>query len=241
MSGEISLWYCHLPAGEVPAALLQELPDDQALRIAQMTRTPVRQQRLLAWYLRNRLLAEELGVSVAELRFAEGEHGKPRLDGPQGELHFNLSHADACVAVACGMQALGVDVEARLRSADWGRIGARLFSADEQVLLDSLPARQRSLQAAALWSAKEAWSKAGGRGIAGFADDPSFRLVNGTWQAPAGLFRQYELPGHVLSLASPRAAAEPAVRAWELSLHPVSGGWRLRRKSAKLKAMGMSA
>ncbi len=241
MSGEISLWYCRLPAGAVPAELLQELPDDQALRIAQMTRTPVRQQRLLAWHLRNRLLAEELGIGVTELRFVEGAHGKPLLAGVQTELHFNLSHSDGCVAVACGPHPLGLDVEARLRAADWERIGTRLFSDSEQALLQSLPPAQRSAQAAALWSAREAWGKAGGRGIAGFAEDPPFRLVNGAWQPPAGQFCQFSLPQHVLSLALPQAAAVPPLRIWELSLIQEPDGWRLRRKSAKLKAMGIRA
>jgi 4'-phosphopantetheinyl transferase len=60
-------------------------------------------------------LAVYLGREPERIRLQEGEHGKPRLADPEGQLRFNLSHSAGLALVAVsGELEVGVDLE-RLR------------------------------------------------------------------------------------------------------------------------------
>lgn len=66
------------------------------------------------WALRE-ILGRYLALPAAELRFETGQHGKPRLASPPGELAFNLSHSSGLALVAVARREVGVDVE-RIRA-----------------------------------------------------------------------------------------------------------------------------
>lgn len=114
--------------------------------------------------LRN-LLADAGGGSP-EQWLLDGR-GAP-LDSASG-LKTSISHHAARVAVAvCGAtDGLGVDLERPRDVVDSGRIAARWFSADEQALLAQAEAKQMNALFYRLWTLKEAWVKATGRGLAG--------------------------------------------------------------------------
>jgi phosphopantetheinyl transferase len=58
------------------------------------------------------VLAAYLGEEPGQIRLGEGEHGKPRLEGPSKRLEFNLSHSGEIALVAVsGEHPVGVDVE----------------------------------------------------------------------------------------------------------------------------------
>jgi hypothetical protein len=96
-----------------------------------------------------RVLAVYLNEEPEQIRLEQGEHGKPRLAGPQGELRFNLSHSGEIALVAVsGEREVGIDVQ-RMRPKreeafyrDWacheahvkclgaGLLGARPLPAD---------------------------------------------------------------------------------------------------------------
>lgn len=60
-----------------------------------------------------RVLAVYLDEEPGRIRLERGEHGKPRLADPQGQLRFNLSHSGGIALVAVsGEFEVGVDVEA---------------------------------------------------------------------------------------------------------------------------------
>lgn len=60
---------------------------------------------LVRWNVR-----QSLGLANRELSFCYQKLGKPCLMGHAG-YHFSISHADHCVAFACGDTPIGVDVE----------------------------------------------------------------------------------------------------------------------------------
>ena len=97
-----------------------------------------------------------------------GEHGKPRLTAPPTrlQLHFNLSHSGpvALIAVAAGRR-VGVDVEQIRHDIRAQRIARRFFPEEEARELDALPPRQRVARFFSLWTRKEAFIKALGRGL----------------------------------------------------------------------------
>jgi phosphopantetheinyl transferase (holo-ACP synthase) len=99
-------------------------------------------------------------------------HGKPFVEGHPG-VHFSVAHAPgALLCAVSGDGDVGVDVELQGRTQDrafssLARLARRYFSAAEQAELAGLPGegaqRARFLE---LWTLKEAYVKALGRGIA---------------------------------------------------------------------------
>jgi 4'-phosphopantetheinyl transferase len=125
-----------------------------------------------------RVLADCLGREPCELRFREGPHGKPELEGESVGLRFNLSHSGglAVVAVARGIE-VGVDVERILPKPDLESVARHFFSPREVDGLEALEAGTRRLRGFyACWTRKEALLKARGVGLSlpldAFSVDP---------------------------------------------------------------------
>ncbi|MGH9481843.1 MAG: 4'-phosphopantetheinyl transferase family protein [Terriglobales bacterium] len=111
------------------------------------------------------LLAQRLGYAPADLEFERGPHGKPSLRGLP--LHFNLS--DSGTLGLAGVHAtieLGVDIEAVRADRDALRLARRFFTDSETAWLEAQPAADRAHAFCRLWTCKEAWMKADGRGLA---------------------------------------------------------------------------
>lgn len=95
---------------------------------------------------------------------------------------------------ACAVSAkpgLGLDIEPRARHPHWQKVVRRWFTPDEQAWLLSADCCEDFLR---VWTLKEAWLKATGRGIAGNLQTlevtPDFRLSGDQsdegWMASAG-------------------------------------------------------
>jgi 4'-phosphopantetheinyl transferase len=117
-----------------------------------------------------RILAAYAGaVDAADLVFRRGWHGKPRLVGPAAasRLHFSLSHSgDYCIlAVGLG-QPLGIDLERLHDVPNALEIARRNFTATETRMLAGLRGGTCCDAFFALWTRKEAVSKAMGASLA---------------------------------------------------------------------------
>jgi 4'-phosphopantetheinyl transferase len=116
------------------------------------------------------LAAVVAGSSPAAFGFAPGEHGKPVawLAGRPAALSFNLSHTDGLVGVAVaavpGLD-LGFDVEPLGRRAPL-EVARRYFTEAETAWLESLAEADRAEGFFRLWTLKEAFIKATGKGLA---------------------------------------------------------------------------
>ncbi|XP_031278834.1 uncharacterized protein LOC116137287 [Pistacia vera] len=108
-------------------------------------------------------------VSPRNLKFRKNIYGKPEVDWCPLPLHFNISHTSSLVA--CGVTLdvpIGIDVEEKQRRAN-SNISAfakRYFSPEEVKLLTAIsdPEIQRQ-EFIKLWTLKEAYVKALGRGF----------------------------------------------------------------------------
>jgi 4'-phosphopantetheinyl transferase len=111
------------------------------------------------------LLAQYCNGTPPALRFSAGSYGKPCLPDYPG-VAFNLSHSRQLVAAAVGYRCrIGIDVEVwRERINDAG-IVRRCFAHSEQAYWENLPLGQQREAFYALWTQKEAFVKAAGRGI----------------------------------------------------------------------------
>ena len=155
-------------------------------------------------------LARYIGDRAAPeaLRFATGELGKPMLAQADAPV-FNLSHCQglaACAIAAAG--ALGVDAE-RPPAQVPEEVVERCFTDQEKHWLKTLDPLERARGFASIWTLKEAYIKATGKGLSQPLDELSFQLdaPRISFHAPPGdpanwRFARYDLQsGHVVSLA----------------------------------------
>jgi 4'-phosphopantetheinyl transferase len=107
-------------------------------------------------------------VAAAEWQFARGDFGKPAISGPPAglDIDFNLSHTRdwaACV-VTRGVQC-GIDIERIRPIPQMLDIARSRFAPEEFRALEALPEDARAQRFFELWTEKEAWVKACGKGL----------------------------------------------------------------------------
>jgi 4'-phosphopantetheinyl transferase len=125
---------------------------------------------LVAHALTRSLLGAVLGQAPETLQFQASERGRPELAGSAADsgVRFNLSHTRGLVACAIAKTCdVGVDVEQLSRKVELLGVAARVFSPlelRELRALDGDAQRERFFQ---LWTLKEAYVKAIGKGLAG--------------------------------------------------------------------------
>lgn len=133
-------------------------------------------------------------IDYTEDMLTYGDHGKPALDGYSG-ICFNLSHSDGIAACILSEKECGIDCERVLEYRP--NVAKRVFTPSEQALLEAAHESERDLLFFRLWTLKEAFVKAVGKGISYPMSSVGFSFVNGTivctekkWS-----FRQYILRG----------------------------------------------
>lgn len=134
--------------------------------------------------VRNTLSLYSSDVSPDQWRFSTNEHGKPHISAPVARpLQFNLSHTSGMIVLAIARNGeVGVDVERQLRGEDsleLAHMANRFFSPREARELCALPLQQQADRFYDLWTLKEAYVKACGRGLSMPLDRFGFRFPCG--------------------------------------------------------------
>jgi 4'-phosphopantetheinyl transferase len=118
------------------------------------------------------ILGYTLGVAAAEVEISRRcahcghpTHGKPALVGAP-DVSFSVSHsADrALIAVSRGVE-VGADIEVLRPRRYLDRLGRRVFAVDEYAGWERLPEGRQLEAFLAVWTAKEAYLKAIGKGV----------------------------------------------------------------------------
>jgi 4'-phosphopantetheinyl transferase len=114
-------------------------------------------------------LASAFGAPPRAWNFVAGTHGKPAalVGGTPAPLSFNLSHTAGLVglaATAAPDRELGFDVENLARNIDL-KVADRYFTPQEVAWLAALPEAERPRGFLRLWTLKEAFIKATGKGL----------------------------------------------------------------------------
>ncbi|MGI9627491.1 MAG: 4'-phosphopantetheinyl transferase family protein [Longimicrobiales bacterium] len=125
------------------------------------------------WVLRTEL-GRVLGRSPQTLHFELGEYGKPHLEGGPA---FNMSHSgDRMLLGVTATGRLGVDIEEHRPVREMEDLAEKKFAPDEAALLLATPAAEQEELFFRIWTRKEAYLKALGRGLslslASFSVDP---------------------------------------------------------------------
>lgn len=212
--GEVHLWWFPTQhVGPEELALLEPAEREAATRFRHERDATRFLSRRVA---RRRILSAYTDTDAAALRFdttcarCGKAHGKPRLAHPEGTLRFNASEADGLgVVVVADAREVGVDVESPHRATDVEAVAARFFAPGERARLDGDDAVAGFLRA---WSAKEAYLKLRGLGLAA----PLERLDTASWEEAAWLPDPLE-PGQ-FAVHRPRIPGTEAVAAVAVDL-----------------------
>jgi 4'-phosphopantetheinyl transferase len=136
------------------------------------------------------VLAACTGHAAGAFAYTAGAHGKPTawIDGRPAGVAFNLSHTKGVVgvAVAAGERALGFDLEPIDRHAPLA-VARRYFTAEEVAWLEALPEGERGEGFFRLWTLKEAFIKATGKGLTQDLSSFWFRVAPPSIQFAAGM------------------------------------------------------
>ncbi|SHK09876.1 4'-phosphopantetheinyl transferase [Marinobacter antarcticus] len=151
---------CH-QTGQVPEAAPDWLTARERETFSALSDTRAAEFLTSRWLIRQ-ALSRASAVAPAQCRPVEG---RPTASANPPDWHLSLSHSHGLSA--CGIQygsALGIDIEPSKRHPQWQKVVKRWFSSIEQEWLFQEDDPHTFLR---VWTLKEAWLKATGRGIAG--------------------------------------------------------------------------
>lgn len=173
---DVQLWTVDPGALEETDALSALLePYEHAAR-ARLVDPSVAHEYFVTRVLARVALGTFLGEAPQNLRFTRTPHGRPEL-APSSEVRFNLSNTKGLVVclIAKGRE-VGVDVEARHRGETILDLSETVFAKREQEALAALPNAARPDHATQLWTLKESYLKARGKGLSMPLDAFAFRI-----------------------------------------------------------------
>ncbi|MFB5673916.1 4'-phosphopantetheinyl transferase family protein [Paenibacillus terreus] len=153
------------------------------------------------------MLFRHFGYVSLKVPFTADRFGKPYVEGQSG-MHFNISHAGDWIVCAVDSSPIGIDVEL-IRAIDMA-IAHHYFSDVEQESLKAVPPENRLSYFFDLWTLKESYIKAIGKGLNEplrlFTMDLSvneIKLISTKKKDAAWNFRQYEIdPAYKLSICA---------------------------------------
>lgn len=157
--------------------LLACLPEERVLRIRKFLFRKSALHTLAGEMITRTWICKKTSLTPQELRFSRDQFGKPSLLN-RDDLFFNIAHSGHWVAAAFDCGVIGIDVES-MREIDLS-IAERFFSKKEyDALMIKVPDQQRSFFYD-LWTLKESYIKAEGKGLSIPLDSFCFTIdING--------------------------------------------------------------
>ncbi|MDH3316089.1 MAG: 4'-phosphopantetheinyl transferase superfamily protein [Gammaproteobacteria bacterium] len=197
--GEVHVWLAL--RGDATSSYIESagLATDEIVGARRLQRPADRELYLLAHVMLRDVLANYLGVTPIEIVLTSAAHGKPCLVNSHcTDLRFNLSHSgDATLCALTRGREIGVDIEGAVPSKDLLNVATHFFAPDECAALAARNDDDRVALFFLLWTRKEAYLKACGKGLShplnafsvlpslGVPPDPVVRGPNagseGTW------------------------------------------------------------
>lgn len=123
---------------------------------------------VVAHALKRNMLSIVTEIDPLAVSFDINNYGKPSLAASlaRPDIHFNLSHTNGLIAVAVAHRAhIGIDVEWTNPIIDTLKLARSYFAVQDTSLLDTLSSCQRDRSFWHLWTLKEAYIKATGKGL----------------------------------------------------------------------------
>ena len=183
---------------EVEARLHPMLSPQESEKYQRLKQSQRREEFVLSRALMRMALTHQYQKPLHHWQFSESPNATPRLLNPiDNAILLSLSHSGNCVMIALSSQAVGLDVELMQSRNQSINIARKVFTAEQQAHLISLPdklARQYFYQ---LWTHKEALVKA----LAGSV--PSFQMISSAgWPQHEFQIQHGEFDQYAVTLAS---------------------------------------
>lgn len=148
------------------------LSPDERDRAASFRFTLDRSRYVVSRGLLRTLLGERLDIDPAQIEFAYGGHGKPRL-ADDSRVRFNLAHSGGVVALAfCEGREIGIDVEAQRHDLLAQAIARRYLPAQLAMEIERRPEAGRAREFLRAWVRQEAYAKGRGVGLELIGEKP---------------------------------------------------------------------
>jgi 4'-phosphopantetheinyl transferase len=203
------------------------ISDDERTRLASLRFPQDRREYLVAHVLARKALSHYHPIPPEAWRFRHNSYGKPSID-PECGLHFNIAHSsNLTVCLISQRGEVGVDVEPHGRGDEILEIASTVCSLAELAQIESLDKSQRADYTLTLWTLKEAYVKAQGKGFSlplktiSFLRDAAagFRMhVQTSEKNPRSdcRFCLIDHKGHRIAIVS-EAKGNPKAELWELA------------------------
>jgi 4'-phosphopantetheinyl transferase len=168
---DVHLWLVNIEGGAEALPLLgQTLSPDEQARATKFRQTGDRTRFIIGRGILRHLLSRYTGLAPSAICFSYNSYGKPTLrSSPSAAppLQFNLSHSGGLALYGFTQEhPIGVDLEQH-RPLDALALAQSVFSESERAVLNPLPPAEQLTQFLQLWTCKEAYVKATGRGLSG--------------------------------------------------------------------------
>jgi len=137
------------------------VPLERALRVARFRHWEDQWRSLAGDILVRHVLREKYKLQAQQMIFAQNAFKKPMLHG--NDVQYNVSHSGVWTVAAFHSAEIGIDVE-RIGKADM-LLAQAMFSRSEYDALCSRPVHERDRMFYAIWTGKESYIKAVGKGL----------------------------------------------------------------------------
>ncbi len=166
-SHEVHVWRVALDDASNENDLLSLLNEEEKARAQRFHFAHHRTRFIIARATLRKLLSLYLNIPASDIKFSYTEHEKPMLLFPANtHLQFNLSHSKNIAVYAFTYHyPVGIDIE-KIKTDYPQAVAERFFNPSEIHALNTLPSTEKLRAFYRLWSRKEAFIKAIGKGIA---------------------------------------------------------------------------
>jgi 4'-phosphopantetheinyl transferase len=180
-SRTVHIWRVRLTGGQALIdRFLPVLTCDERARGERFVRLEDRTRFIAARGALREVLGSYLSIPAESVRLQYSQTGKPSL-ADRDDLHFNVSHSGDLALLALSGQPVGIDVEQIKPDFDFAGISQRFFRAEEVAELDATGEASKVQRFFALWTRKEAFLKATGKGVPGLESS----LAGAQWKIEA--------------------------------------------------------
>ena len=180
LENEIHLWQANL---DLPSVVIEKLAlslsEDEKTRANRFHFAQHRDRYIAGRGILRQLLAKYLQVNSDRIRFEYSSRGKPYLASclNQNNLQFNVSHSQNLALYGFNYQEIiGVDLEYIKDDINYKQLATRFFTPQELQLIYRTKSEAQKTRFFQLWTAKEAYLKATGDGLAQGLDAIEFTI-----------------------------------------------------------------
>lgn len=161
-------------------SLKSKMPLTLVSKIERFRFSADKQRSLIGDLIVRKFYSKELSLNSNKIEFEYNEHDKPTLKGfPKA--HFNISHSGDFVVVAFSDCAVGIDIEKN--KGNRLKVAKRFFTREELIDLFALESEEMQVNYFyQLWTLKESYMKAIGKGMSMSLSSFSFKKFYGDYK-----------------------------------------------------------